>query len=73
MGVRKGDKVIILLENCLEWLYTWFGLAKIGAIAVPINSGHNGNVFAHMIGSVDASVMVTAKGFVENLRNIQSG
>ena len=30
MGVRKGDKVIILLENCLELLYTWFGLAKIG-------------------------------------------
>ena len=37
MGVKKGDMVAIMLPNSPEFLYTWMGLAKIGAIEVPIN------------------------------------
>ena len=36
-GVRKGDKVAILMYNCLEWLPIYFGVLKAGAIAVPFN------------------------------------
>lgn len=36
-GVKKGDKVAILLMNCLEWLPVYFGILKTGAIAVPMN------------------------------------
>ena len=35
--VRKGDKVAILLMNCLEWLPIYFGILKSGAMAVPLN------------------------------------
>ncbi|UCD80526.1 MAG: AMP-binding protein [Desulfobacterales bacterium] len=69
MGVIKGDRVIIFMENCLEWLYTWFGLSKIGAIAVPINTSHRGPVLAHMIDTADAKVMVAEKGYVEYVKN----
>jgi len=44
MGFSKGDKAIILLNNCLEWLYVWFGLAKIGVVAVPLNTQHKGSL-----------------------------
>ena len=36
-GVGRGDKVAILLMNCLEWLPIYFGILKSGAIAVPLN------------------------------------
>ena len=36
-GVKKGDKVGILLMNCLEWLPLYFGILKTGALAVPMN------------------------------------
>ena len=36
-GVKRGDKVAILLMNCLEWLPIYFGILKTGAIAVPFN------------------------------------
>jgi acyl-CoA synthetase (AMP-forming)/AMP-acid ligase II len=36
-GIKKGDKVAILLMNCLEWLPIYFGILKTGAIAVPLN------------------------------------
>ena len=36
-GVKKGDKIAILLMNCIEWLPIYFGILKTGAIAVPLN------------------------------------
>lgn len=36
-GVQKGDRVGLLLVNCPEFLYTFFGIMKAGAVAVPIN------------------------------------
>lgn len=38
LGIRAGDRVCVMLSNCPEFLYAWFGLMKIGAILVPINS-----------------------------------
>ncbi len=36
-GIKKGDKVAIIMYNCLEWLPIYFGVLKTGAIAVPFN------------------------------------
>ncbi len=36
-GVKKGDKVILLMTNCLEWLPVYFGILYTGAWAVPLN------------------------------------
>lgn len=38
LGIKKGDKVAVQLHNCPELMMCWFGLAKIGAIMVPINT-----------------------------------
>ncbi len=36
-GIKKGDKIAILLMNCIEWLPIYFGILKTGALAVPLN------------------------------------
>ena len=36
-GIKKGDKVIHLMMNCLEWLPLYFGILRTGAWAVPLN------------------------------------
>src|SRR5438132_8576189 len=38
LGIGAGDRVCVMLANCPEFLYAWFGPMKIGAILVPINS-----------------------------------
>ncbi len=37
LGVGRGDRVNLHLANCLEFLYLWFGAAKIGAVIMPTN------------------------------------
>lgn len=36
-GIMKGDKIAIVLSNCIEWIPIYFSLLKVGIIAVPIN------------------------------------
>lgn len=37
LGICKGDKVVLYFDNCLEFIFCWFGLVKIGVIMVSIN------------------------------------
>lgn len=47
LGIRKGDRVGMFMANSPDFLYAWFGLNKIGAIMVPVNTGflHNETQF----------------------------
>jgi acyl-CoA synthetase (AMP-forming)/AMP-acid ligase II len=37
LGVKKGDFVMHLQNNSFEWLITYFGIIKLGAVVVPLN------------------------------------
>ena len=73
MGFKKGDKVIILLNNCLEWLYVWFGLAKIGVVTVPLNTHHKGALLQYLVNHCDARLMVIGKDLVDRIKSIRGG
>lgn len=36
LGVKKGDKVVLYLSNSVQWVISFFGIQKIGAVAVPV-------------------------------------
>lgn len=70
LGVVKGDKVAIMLPNCPEFLYTWFGLNKIGAVEVPINVALKGNGLIHQIVQSDSVVLVADTQYLDRLDNV---
>ena len=37
LGIRKGDRVSLLMSNCSEFLEIFFACAKTGSIMVPLN------------------------------------
>jgi crotonobetaine/carnitine-CoA ligase len=37
-GIRQGDTVVLHMENCPEFLFAWFALTRIGAVAVCTNT-----------------------------------
>jgi len=49
LGVTKGTRVGILLRNRLEYLDLWFGLSKIGAVQVPINTEYKSQQILHVL------------------------
>jgi len=67
LGVNKGDKVAIMLPNCPEFLYAWFGLNRIGAVEVPINVALKGNGLTYQIVQSDSVALVADTVFLDRL------
>ncbi len=70
-GVRKGDKVAVLLMNCLEWLPIYFGILKTGALAVPMNYRYASDEIKYCLDLADVSVLVFGPEFVERVEHIK--
>ena len=62
-GIVEGDAVIIHLENCPAFLLTLFACARIGAVAVDLNTRYVDDELAHAIGLTGARGMVTDPRF----------
>lgn len=54
MGVKKSQRVCLMLPNVPEFLYGWFGLAKIGAVMVPINIAFKENETEYILNHSEA-------------------
>ncbi len=63
MGVRRGDRVAIWLPNLGAWLACLFACARLGAIALAVNTRFRSAEFADIIGRSGARVLVTWPGF----------
>lgn len=57
-GVRKGDRVAFLGENCPEFLQVLFGSAQLGAVFVPINTRLASPEIEHVLTDSDARVLI---------------
>ncbi len=69
-GIKKGQKVAILLMNCLEWLPIYFGILKSGALAVPMNFRYSGDEIEYCLDLADVDVLVFGPEFTERLETV---
>ena len=68
--VKKGDKVAILLMNCLEWLPVYFGVLKTGALAVPMNYRYTAEEIAYCADLADCSILIFGPEFIDRIEQI---
>lgn len=69
-GVKKGDKVAILLMNCLEWLPIYFGILKTGALAVPMNFRYTSDEIKYCLDLSESDVLVFGPEFIGRVEEI---
>lgn len=63
-GIKKGDKVAILLMNCLEWLPIYFGILKTGALVVPMNYRYSADEIQYCANLADVDAMFFGPEFI---------
>jgi acyl-CoA synthetase (AMP-forming)/AMP-acid ligase II len=69
-GIKKGDKVAILLMNCLEWLPIYFGILKTGALAVPLNFRYAADEIKYCLDLAEVDVLVFGPEFIGRVEEI---
>jgi len=67
MGVSKGDRVVMLLSNSPEFAVIYFGITKINAIAVPLDTKYKVGELASLFSDSRPKVLVTESPFLEPL------
>lgn len=71
MGVKKGQRVCLMLPNVPEFLYGWFGLAKIGAVMVPINIAFKENETGYILNHSEAVGVIVDSEHLPIVREIK--
>ena len=63
-NIQKGDKVAILMYNCLEWLPIYFGVLKSGAIAVPFNFRYDADEILYCAELAEVDMIIFGPEFI---------
>ena len=69
-GISRGQKVAVLLMNCLEWLPIYFGILKTGAVAVPLNFRYTAKEIEYCVELADADVLFFGPEFIGRVEDI---
>lgn len=71
-GIGLGDRVVIFMTNAPEFMYMWFGAAKLGAVTVPINTAYSGDFLSHQVRSCGARLAITEPELAHRLYAVAS-
>lgn len=70
LGVGKGDRVMIYIQNCIQWIIAFLGIQKIGAVAVPVAPIYTSYEIEYMVNDSGAETIIcqdTNFGYVKEI------
>ncbi len=70
-GLNRGNKVAVLLMNCLEWLPVYFGILKSGAVVVPMNYRYGVDEIRYCLELADVRMLVFGPEFISRVGTVQ--
>jgi len=70
-GVRAGDRVAVILGNCPQFFYAFFGILKLGAIHVPVNPLFKEAELLHELNDAGARVAITLDSYAPQLMQVR--
>jgi acyl-CoA synthetase (AMP-forming)/AMP-acid ligase II len=70
-GIKKGDKVIHLMMNCIEWLPAYFGVLRTGAWVVPLNFRFSADDIKYCSEIAEAKAFIFGEEFIDRVNPIK--
>ena len=64
LGVRRGDKVALLMENRIEWILVDFAVTLLGATLVPLSTWSRPRELGYVLNHCDATTFITVRRFL---------
>ncbi|XP_010511392.1 PREDICTED: 4-coumarate--CoA ligase 3 isoform X2 [Camelina sativa] len=70
LGIRKGDVIMILLQNTAEFVFSFMGASMIGAVSTTANPFYTCQEIYKQLKSSGAKLIITHSQYVEKLKNL---
>ena len=71
LGVRPGDRVAVMLDNCAHFPLCWLAISRLGAATVPVNINYQRFDARHLLVHSDVQVVLTTGRFLPLLNELQ--
>ncbi len=71
MGVKKGDRIALVLTNCPEFLFAVFAVARIGAVFVPLNTAYTPEEAEYVLKHSEASIILTSADLMPLVQSVR--
>ncbi|XP_008234565.1 PREDICTED: 4-coumarate--CoA ligase 2 [Prunus mume] len=68
LGIKKGDVIMILLQNCAEFVFAFMGASMIGAVTTTANPFYTAAEIFKQFKASNAKLIITHSQFVDKLR-----
>ena len=72
LGIRKGDKVAIMLSNCPEFVISYFAVQKIGAVVVTLNVLSTSHELRYLLVNSDTKCLITEAPLAKRYEEIRA-
>jgi fatty-acyl-CoA synthase len=66
-GVKKGDRVLLYMQNCPQWVVAHFGILRANAVVVPVNPMNRAKELEHYITDAQARVAITTSDLAAHM------
>lgn len=70
-GIQKGDKIVQLMNNCLDWLPVYFGILSTGAWAVPLNFRFESDKILLCTQTAEAKIFIFGEEFMDRINAVK--
>jgi len=67
----KNPKISVMMSNCPEFLFCWFGIIKSGSIFIPINTALKGDLLRHVLNDSDTEILIIDYSFIKQFEEIR--
>ena len=69
-GIKKGDRVAIIVGNSVEFVVSFFAITKIGAVAVPINTFLKKGEFEYILNDCEAKLLISSPAYAKETKDL---
>ena len=73
LGIHKGDRVALLIENSFEYVATYYAILKVGAITVALNTDSTADDVAYILEDCTVALLVTNQKLLKKIQTLFSG
>ncbi len=70
LGIEPGDRVALFMGTSPEWVTLWFGLCRLGAVAVPINTAYRGDFLANQLRDSNSKMIALDRSLANRVFSI---